>query len=194
MPPPDPQSWDDATLARRCAAREETAWRELLRRAGPAAEEAMRRVFRNAGLSDPKTEALEAMGSLATTLLERDAAVLRAYRPEIPLWAYLAVVAHSVACKALRKRHPTFSLEEADLGQAERLVWDEGEDTLPVPPERLQQALQQLDPRERLLLQLVYWEGLSHEEVAKVLGLKSTSIGSLLTRTRAALRELLKIY
>lgn len=172
-----------AALALRCADRDDAAWRELLELAGPSAESVMRRVFRRAGVPDPSREAADAMGAWALALLARDGALLRAYREDrAPLSVYLAVVARSTAIRILEKRHPHRPLEEAEAPA--RLLGEEPA----VELERLREALARLEPRERLLLQLVYWDAMAPEEVARVLGVQPGSIGSLLTRARAALR------
>src|SRR4051812_5324865 len=48
-------------------------------------------------------------------------------------------------------------------------------------------AMQQLKPRERSLLWLAYAQGCSHEEIAGTLGIKTTSLKSLLFRARRRL-------
>lgn len=186
-PPETGEDWSDAALALRCAARESAAWEELLRRTGAVAERVMGRVFRRAGVPDPRREAAEAMGAVVVALLERDGALLRAYRPAHPLKTYLAVVARSVAHRALRGRPPC---PRSDVA-LDDLAWA-GEDALPTGREELEAALAGLPPRDRLMLRLVYWEGLGQEETARILGLKPGSLGPLMTRSRAALRDRLQ--
>lgn len=183
--PKAPGTWTDLTLAGRCAARDEAAWEELLRRIGPSALHVMARVFRRAGLPDPEAEAGEALGSLASALLDHGARALRAYRPPIPLRIYLGVIARNVACRALRKHRPALPLDAVD---AEDLSWVPVEK--PLDAERLRQAMEGLAPRDRLLLQLVYWKGLGYAEAAQVLGVAPGTIGPLLTQAREALRRL----
>ena len=52
---------------------------------------------------------------------------------------------------------------------------------------RVHRALEELPEREREVLQLAYWSGLSQSEVAEFLGLP---LGTVKTRTRAALMRL----
>lgn len=67
----------------------------------------------------------------------------------------------------------------------------------PHPAERsvrrldLLRALDRLKPRERSMLWLAYAHGLSHEEIAAVLGLKRASLKALLFRARRHLLALL---
>jgi RNA polymerase sigma-70 factor (ECF subfamily) len=55
----------------------------------------------------------------------------------------------------------------------------------------LSRAMDQLKPRERSLLWLAYAQGWSHEEIAATLGLKTTSLKSLLHRARRRLAAVL---
>ena len=55
----------------------------------------------------------------------------------------------------------------------------------------LNRAMERLKPRERSLLWLAYAQGWSHEEIAATLGLKATSLKSLLHRARRRLAALM---
>ncbi len=182
-----PESWDDETLARRSALREDRAWRELLRRCGGAAEGMMRRVFARSGSPESAREASEALGDWAAALLENDAALLRAYWPRAPLRAYLAVIARSVAVRMARRSPRGLPL---DPGAAEAPGRAPAE--FPAGPEALAKALSTLPSRDRLLLRLVYWDACSYDEAAGVLGVAPSSLGPLLTRARHALRQALE--
>jgi RNA polymerase sigma-70 factor (ECF subfamily) len=52
-------------------------------------------------------------------------------------------------------------------------------------------AMARLKPRERAMLWLAYAEGASHQEIASVLGLRTTSLKAMLFRARRNLAELL---
>jgi RNA polymerase sigma-70 factor (ECF subfamily) len=56
----------------------------------------------------------------------------------------------------------------------------------------LAKAMQRLKPRQREMLWLAYGQGASHEEIARILGLKSASIKLLLFRARRKLAALLR--
>jgi RNA polymerase sigma-70 factor, ECF subfamily len=56
----------------------------------------------------------------------------------------------------------------------------------------LTRAMRQLKPRERSLLWLAYAQGYSHEEIARTLGLKTTSLKALLYRARRRLAALVR--
>lgn len=56
----------------------------------------------------------------------------------------------------------------------------------------LSRALEQLKPRERSMLWLAYAQGWSHDEIAAALGLKASSLKSLLHRARRRLASLMR--
>ena len=58
--------------------------------------------------------------------------------------------------------------------------------------EVLGKALERLEAPERLLLRLIYWDGVSYEQAARVTGIPANSIGSMLSRARSRLRALLE--
>lgn len=63
-----------------------------------------------------------------------------------------------------------------------RLV--EGEDA-----EALRKALATLPARDRMLLRMLYWEGFTYAEAARVLGVAEGSVSPLLQRAREALKS-----
>jgi RNA polymerase sigma-70 factor (ECF subfamily) len=110
------------------------------------------------------------------------------YRPErgpgAP-WLY-AVARNAIVDRArARTETPADIPEEAarDAGPAERaeqgwVSW------------RVHSALEELPEREREVISLAYWSGLSQSEVAEFLGLP---LGTVKTRTRAALAHLAEL-
>jgi RNA polymerase sigma-70 factor (ECF subfamily) len=56
----------------------------------------------------------------------------------------------------------------------------------------VQQALQQLTPRERSMLWLAYAQGSSHREIAEAVGVKAPSVKQLLFRARKKMAGLLR--
>jgi RNA polymerase sigma-70 factor, ECF subfamily len=53
-------------------------------------------------------------------------------------------------------------------------------------------AMEQLDPLQRELLWLAYAQGESHEEIAKIVGLRAVSIRTVLLRARRKLAKILR--
>ena len=108
------------------------------------------------------------------------------YRPERGPggpWLY-AVARHAIVDRARRRTdQPVEAFDEqadtgpgpADSAEAGWVSW------------RVHRALEDLPEREREVISLAYWSGLSQSEVAEFLGIP---LGTVKTRTRAALARL----
>jgi RNA polymerase sigma-70 factor (ECF subfamily) len=77
------------------------------------------------------------------------------------------------------------ALRETSLEEGETAPWP----SLPEPPLGIDQVLAQLPPERRRLLALFYGEGLSHEEVGRLLSLSPQAVKSRLHRARELLRK-----
>ena len=86
---------------------------------------------------------------------------------------------------------------EMDQGLAEILTRRATDPVLPLEAveheerrDRVQAILDRLPERDRLLLRIVHLEGGSYAEVARILGVSSNSVGSLLERAKLRFRTL----
>jgi RNA polymerase sigma-70 factor (ECF subfamily) len=103
---------------------------------------------------------------------------------------YLFRIAANVANDMLRKK-TEMTLDEPD--EADRLV-STAPDTAALARNKtdLARAMQSLSERQREALWLAYAEGLTHREIAGVLGMRPGSIRPMLFRARAKLAALLR--
>jgi RNA polymerase sigma factor (sigma-70 family) len=101
--------------------------------------------------------------------------------------AWLFGIARNAALDELRRRgrQATLTADPADEGRAE--PGDEAERGLRVSAIRA--ALERLTPRERELVSLKFFAGLSNGEIAGVLGVSESNAGTKLHRTITKLRE-----
>ena len=110
----------------------------------------------------------------------------RSFRPERgsgSAWLF-AVARHAIIDRARQRTELTVDeaveqesreVEPAEAAEAAWLAW------------RVQAALDRLPERERVVLELAYWSGLSQSEVASYL---DVPLGTVKTRTRAGLARL----
>jgi RNA polymerase sigma-70 factor (ECF subfamily) len=128
------------------------------------------------------------------------------YHPQAKFSTWLFTIANNLALNLFRRRHrkPTVNLnvhESGPLGPrpSETLVYDRA----PSPEQRLdhqelavvvQQALTQLNERQRMAVVLNKFEDMSYQEIADVMQISTKAVKSLLSRARTQLRELLKGY
>jgi RNA polymerase sigma-70 factor (ECF subfamily) len=165
----------DAHLIERVAGGDPDAFEELYRRfARPVLAMALRQLGDSGRAEEAAQETFAAVW--------RSARSYRAERGSGSAWLY-AVARHAIIDRARQRREPVAEVpEEAapDAGPDEQaegswLTW------------RVHSALEQLPERERLVLELAYWSGLSQTEIASYL---DVPLGTVKTRTRTGLARL----
>jgi RNA polymerase sigma-70 factor (ECF subfamily) len=168
----------DGELIQRAADGDRTAFEELYQRySRPVFGLALRRLGDRGRAEDAVQETFASIWRSAGT-----------YRPErgpgAP-WLY-AVARNAIVDRARgRAEVPAEVPEEAssepgpgDLAEQSWVSW------------RVHRAMEELNEREREVISLAYWSGLSQSEVAEFLGIP---LGTVKTRTRAALMRLADI-
>lgn len=131
------------------------------------------------------------------------------YHPQAKFSTWLFTIANNVALNSLRQRQrkPTVQLASGptssggfDLSPEHQIADQTGG---AAPEQRLrhhelavkvQEALAQLNDRQRMAVILNKFEDMSYEEIGRVMGLSVMAVKSLLSRARCQLRELLKDY
>lgn len=102
------------------------------------------------------------------------------------LRGWLTVVSRNRAIDTLRQRRPSALLEEMGLVSSSDVA---GEAERHLLLEKIREALQSLPEEQRNALELSFFEGCTHEEIAKRL---NHPLGTVKTRIRAALQTLVK--
>lgn len=113
------------------------------------------------------------------------------YRKEGSLLVWTKKVVVNESLKYLRSRRQHEELQE------NYEAVDETDDTLSVsdiPPDMIRQLLNRLPTGYRTVLNLFVFEGMSHQEIARLLGIKKTSSASQLSRAKKLLAEIIKKY
>lgn len=104
------------------------------------------------------------------------------------LGAWLVVVARNRAIDMLRRRKPTDSVEDVILASPYNLA-SEAEHNAMI--EKVQKALKDLPREQQTSMELAFFEGLSHSEIAERTG---DPLGTVKTRIRLALITLRKAF
>ena len=165
----------DSHLIERVAGGDRDAFTELYRRfARPVLAMALRQLGDNGRAEEAAQETFAAVW--------RSARSYRADRGSASAWLY-AVARPAIIDRARQRREPAVEVPEeasAEAGPDERaegawLAW------------RVHAALEQLPERERAVLELAYWSGLSQTEIASYL---DVPLGTVKTRTRTGLARL----
>ena len=176
--PPD-DSASDAELLRRVAERDREAFETLYGRyVRSVFGLALRRLGDRGHAEDAVQEAFTAVWRSAST-----------YRPERGAaggWVY--TVARNAIVDRLRRNGLALDAELPELASPERGPAPRAEDS--DVAWRVHRALEDLQPREREVIELAYWSGMSQSEVAEYLHLP---LGTVKTRTRSALARLASV-
>ena len=174
--PPAPLDPSDIELLARVGERDREAFEILYGRyVRSVFGLALRRLGDRATAEDAVQEAFTAIWRSAST-----------YRPERGAaggWIY--TVARNAIVDRLRRNGPTADAELPELASTEPGPAQQAEDS--DVAFRVHRALEALQPREREVIELAYWSGMSQSEVAEYLHLP---LGTVKTRTRSGLARL----
>jgi len=127
-------------------------------------------------------------------LVNNDYKTLREFKGSSSLSTYLTVIARRICVHEITRRQ---SVREAiRKGEARPVAVDETDDPAAAKAmdklEDVEALLRRLKGREQEIVRLFYMEGRSYEEISTELDIPVNSIGSVLSRARAKLRELSK--
>ncbi len=104
------------------------------------------------------------------------------------LGSWLAVITRNRAIDSLRKRRPETDIEVVVLAVAPDFA---GEADRARVAERVRNVMGSMAPAQRGALEMAYWEGMSHSEIADKTG---EPLGTIKTRIRAGLMALRKAF
>jgi RNA polymerase sigma-70 factor (ECF subfamily) len=180
-PAPSPPSPDasDAELLARVGEHDREAFEILYGRyVRPVFSLALRRLGDRGHAEDAVQEAFAAIWRSAAT-----------YRPERgAAGGWLYTVARNAIVDRLRRNGPAADAELPELTSVEPGPAQRAEDSY--VSWRVHRALEELQPREREVIELAYWSGMSQSEVAEYLNLP---LGTVKTRTRSGLARLASV-
>ncbi len=179
VPQPLDDSPSDAELLARVGERDREAFEILYGRyVRPVFGLALRRLGDRGHAEDAVQEAFAAIWRSAST-----------YRPERgAAGGWLYTVARNAIVDRLRRKGPSADAELPELASTEPGPAQRAEDS--DVAWRVHRALEELQPREREVIELAYWSGMSQSEVAQYLHLP---LGTVKTRTRSALAHLASV-
>jgi RNA polymerase sigma-70 factor (ECF subfamily) len=104
------------------------------------------------------------------------------------LGGWLSVVARNRSIDTLRRRRPSEQVEEMNLPSSSNLA-DEAEHNILM--QRARAAVVLLPPEQRKTLEMAFFDGLTHSEIAEMTG---DPLGTVKTRIRSALTSLRKEF
>jgi RNA polymerase sigma-70 factor (ECF subfamily) len=170
---------DDASLLARVQAGEEAAMSSLYDRYSRVVYSVALRVLRDAASAEDVMQEV-------LMQVWRSPSGFASTRGSLGGW--LAVVARNRSIDMLRRRRPTDSVDEVALASSFNLA-DEAERSSLM--ERARTTIQQLPREQRKTLEMAFFDGLTHSEIAEMTG---DPLGTVKTRIRSALLSLRKAF
>src|SRR5579864_3730667 len=167
-----PNRNDEAALVERIRSGDETAMEDMYDRYSGIVYGVALRVLSN-------TTAAEDVLQEVFLLLWRNPDAFDANRGKLAAW--LAVIARNRAIDHLRKRQPEEDITDLPISTGVDLE-DEAASRMAVA--RVRTVLTQLPQDQRRLLEMAFFEGMTHSEIAKKTG---EPLGTIKTRIRAGL-------
>ena len=177
---------DEGELLQRAAEGDGEAWREILRLHVPYTLGLVRGRLRRTGSHGIDAEDL--LQEVWAALLANGGRNLAGIDPALGLRPYLA----ASVLRAARRHLSSSSSRRAREEARPRAPSSEAPDEPLLRTERageVETALASLQPRDRLLLRCIYFDGLSFATAARMAGVKESGLGSLLLRARERFRE-----
>jgi RNA polymerase sigma-70 factor (ECF subfamily) len=180
----------DRELLRRCLNREPGAWNDFVDRFLGLIYHVIHHTahLRSTPLKPQDVEDVAA--DVLLQIVDNNYAILRQFRGQSSLATYLTVIARRICVQELARR--TAAPEVAPRGGAQAQAEPEEPPRAQVGLETLEEVarlLQKLPSKERKVVRLHYLEGRSYEEISSQLNIPLNSIGPILSRARARLRQ-----
>jgi RNA polymerase sigma-70 factor, ECF subfamily len=169
----------DSALLTRIGQRNENAMEDLFRRYSGAVYSVALRVLHDSGQAEDVLQEVFLQ-------LWRDPTVFVQQRGSLGGW--LVVVARNRAIDLLRRRKPTDSVDDVVLASSVNVAEEAERNTI---MQKVRQVIAGLPQEQRNTLELAYFEGLSHTEIASRTG---DPLGTVKTRIRQALISLRKAF
>jgi RNA polymerase sigma-70 factor, ECF subfamily len=173
------RSGDDTALLTRMGQRDENAMEDVFRRYSGAVYSVALRILHDTG------QAEDVMQEIFLQLWRKPAAFVQARGS---LGAWLVVVARNRAIDLLRRRKPSDSVDDVVLASPINVADEAERNTM---MEKVRRVIADLPAEQRKSLELAYFEGLSHTEIASRTG---DPLGTVKTRVRQALITLRKAF
>lgn len=180
-----------------CTRGDANSWRRLIDMYGPRVFGAIKYFLRSYRESLPPDDALHIYQEMFMDLCEDDFRKLKTFRAGGRLATWLFTIArrqclnHIRSISRKKRLQPTLiDREMLEIGQP--LAGSSNPLNAAENREAVLKALEQLDYDNRLLLVLFYFENLSYEEIAKVVGVSVNSVSAMMRRAREEIARILE--
>ncbi len=175
----------DRNLLERCLARKPRAWEDFVDRFTGLVIHVVNHTARCRSIMLSSADREDLTADVLLAIVRDDLAVLRHFRGKSSLATYLTVVARRIVVRKLVESRAATSLGAAadavaDGASSEQRMTDR---------EEVEQLMEQLDDSEAAVVRMYHLEGKTYQEISRTTGMPTNSVGPMLTRARAKLRN-----
>ena len=176
----------DRNLLERCLANQPRAWEDFVDRFMGLVMHVINHTAQCRSILLSASDREDLASEVMLTIVDNDFAVLRNFRGKSSLATYLTVIARRVVVrKMLDSQRP------ASLGAvAEQSIADdsEGVEQRMTNQEEVERILAHLEGPEAHVVRMYHLEGKTYQEISRITGMPTNSVGPLLSRVRSRLR------
>jgi len=195
----------DRELIQACIECKNEAWERFLERYSALIYHIIWKTLRNEGhdLSGAPVEVEDVCSEVLSQVVSGNFRMLREFEWRCKFSTWLSIVTYRTCLQAVnRARRAAFSLDDEAYGRGSGLhLRDIIPDGKPQAVEQLQiaetrdkvlEALSSLPARDQLVLKLFYFEGKKYSEIAEVLNMSGSLVGTAIFRAKLRLAEKLQ--
>jgi RNA polymerase sigma-70 factor (ECF subfamily) len=195
----------DRELIQACIRRDPGAWEQFVKRYSALVYYVIWKALRG-DTQDAVSNIIDVedvCSEVLSHLVADDLKLLRNFGWRCKFSTWLGIIAYRTTRQAIhRNRHTAFSLDDRNSGEdKDLLLKDIVPDSRLLPPENLelaearrmvQEALAGLPPRDQLVVKFFYFEGKKYAEIAAILGISSSLVGTAIFRAKLRLARKLQ--
>jgi RNA polymerase sigma-70 factor (ECF subfamily) len=176
----------DRNLLERCLARKPRAWEDFVDRFTGLVIHVVNHTARCRSIMLSSADREDLTADVLLAIVRDDFAVLRHFRGKSSLATYLTVVARRIVVRKLVETRSATSLGSAADAVAGA---DASSEQRMTDREEVEQLMEQLDDSEAAVVRMYHLEGKTYQEISRTTGMPTNSVGPMLTRARAKLRN-----
>jgi RNA polymerase sigma-70 factor (ECF subfamily) len=176
----------DRNLLERCLARKPRAWEDFVDRFTGLVIHVVNHTARCRSIMLSSADREDLTADVLLAIVRDDFAVLRHFRGKSSLATYLTVIARRVVVRKLVETRTS-----TPLGAAAEAVAADGapSEQRMTDREEVEQLMEHLDESEAAVVRMYHLEGKTYQEISRTTGMPTNSVGPMLTRARAKLRN-----
>lgn len=174
----------DRNLLDRCLARKPRAWEDFVDRFTGLIIHVVNHTARCRSIMLTSADREDLTAEVLLAIIRDDFAVLRRFRGKSSLATYLTIVSRRVIVRKLVETRSA-----TPVGTAADVAADGANEQRMTDRDEVEQLMEQLDDSEAAVVRMYHLEGKTYQEISRTTGMPTNSVGPMLTRARAKLRN-----